>query len=40
MTKTNTNDAEPQTGNGIGVDGVKGADDVNAEQNRENSSAV
>ena len=40
MTKTNTNDAEPQTGNGVGVDGVKGADDVNAEQNRENSSAV
>ena len=40
MTKANTNDAEPQTGNGIGVDGVKGADDVNAEQNRENSSAV
>ena len=31
---------EPQNGNGIAVDGVKGADDHNAEQNRENASAV
>ena len=31
---------EPQNGDGLTVDGVKGADDYNAEQNRENSSAV
>jgi SPP1 family phage portal protein len=35
----NTED-KPQNGDGISVDGVKGADDHNAEQNRENSSAV
>lgn len=35
--KANT---EPQSGDGISVDGVKGADEHNAEQNRENSSAV
>ena len=29
-----------QNGDGNVVDGVKGADDVNAEQNRENDSAV
>lgn len=41
ITKSDSNDTEkPQMGNGIGVDGVKGADDVNAEQNRENTSAV
>lgn len=32
--------AEVQSGDGITVDGVKGADDYNAEQNRENESAV
>ena len=32
--------SEPQSGNGISVDGIKGADDHNAEQNRENASAV
>lgn len=37
--KTETT-TEPQSGNGIAVDGVKGADDHNAEQNRENASAV
>lgn len=31
---------DPQNGDGVTVDGVKGADDYNAEQNRENSSAV
>jgi hypothetical protein len=31
---------EIQSGDGNVVDGVKGADDVNAEQNRENDSAV
>ena len=31
---------EPQNGDGISVDGVKGADDHNVEQNRENASAV
>lgn len=35
----NTED-KPQNGDGISVDGVKGADDHNAEQNRENASAV
>lgn len=32
--------AEPESGDGNPVDGVKGADDYNAEQNRENESAV
>jgi hypothetical protein len=35
-----TTEQKTLTGNGISVDGVKGADDHNAEQNRENSSAV
>ena len=35
-----TNTTEIQSGDGITVDGVKGADDVNAEQGRENDSAV
>jgi hypothetical protein len=30
---------EAQSGDGITVDGVKGADDYNAEQNRENETA-
>lgn len=39
--KINKNaEAEPMNGDGISVDGVKGADDHNAEQNRENASAV
>lgn len=37
---TKGNDTKVQNGDGIMVDGVKGADDVNAEQNRENTSAV
>ena len=37
--KTETS-TEPMSGDGISVDGVKGADDHNAEQNRENASAV
>ena len=37
--KTETSN-EPMSGDGISVDGVKGADDHNAEQNRENASAV
>lgn len=37
--KTETT-TEPKSGDGITVDGVKGADDHNAEQNRENASAV
>ena len=36
--KVATND-KPDTGDGITVDGVKGANDYNAEQNRENESA-
>jgi hypothetical protein len=37
--KVTTND-KPDTGDGITVNGVKGANDYNAEQNRENESAV
>ena len=33
------NNTEPQNGDGVMVDGVKGADEVNAEQNRENETA-
>ena len=33
------NTTEPQNGDGVMVDGVKGADEVNAEQNRENETA-
>lgn len=36
-TEVNT---EPESGDGAPVDGVRGADDVNAEQNRENQAAV
>ena len=36
--KVTTND-KPDTGDGITVNGVKGANDYNAEQNRENESA-
>ena len=35
-----SNETKVQSGDGNVVDGVKGADDVNAEQNRENDSAV
>ena len=34
------NDIEPESGNGVPVDGVKGANDYHAEQNTENASAV
>ena len=38
--RQNSTTFEPKSGDGISVDGVKGADDFNAEQNRENASAV
>ena len=40
FTQKNSNDMEPATGDGNTVDGVRGADDYNAEQNRENEPAV
>jgi SPP1 family phage portal protein len=40
VNKTNDSSTKPTNGDGITVDGVKGANDYNAEQNRENESAV
>ena len=41
LSKTQKNESsEPDSGNGVTVDGVKSANDYNAEQNRENSPAV
>lgn len=40
VNKTNDSSTKPTNGDGITVDGVKSANDYNAEQNRENESAV